>query len=154
MKKIFPLLLFMISLTAAAQNADKLYTQGKALYDKEKYDEAVLKLRPAAEQGHKKAQYRMGRLYSKGHGVPKDHTKAVYWYEKAAAQGHAKSMYRLAKCYYKAKGVAEDKAKAKTLLLKAVNDKNSGKDILYDLRQDAKSGDEDAKALLKLIGKG
>ena len=154
MRNLFFILLMLLSLTAVAQNADKLYEQGKALYDKEKYDEAVLKLRPAAEQGHKKAQYRMGRLYSKGHGVPKDHTKAVYWYEKAAAQGHAKSMYRLAKCYYKAKGVAEDKAKAKSLLLKAVSDKKNGKDILYDLKKDAKSGDDDAKALLKLIGKG
>ena len=52
-----------------------------------------------------------------------------------------------------AKGVREDKAKAKELLLKAVNDKEHGKDILADIKKDAKSGDDDAKAMLKLIGK-
>ncbi len=154
MKRITTLLLtVMLSLAALAQNAEKLYKEGKILYDKEKYTEAIAKLKPAAEQGHKKAQYRMGRIYQKGYGVPKDHARAVYWYEKAAAQGHAKSQYRLAKCYMEAKGVREDKAKAKELLLKAVNDKEHGKDILADIKKDAKSGDDDAKAMLKLIGK-
>lgn len=147
------LLTVMLSLAVLAQNAEKLYKEGKILYDKEKYTEAIAKLKPAAEQGHKKAQYRMGRIYSKGYGVAKDHAKAVYWFEKSAAQGHAKSQYRLAKCYMKAKGVKEDKAKAKELLLKAVNDKEHGADILADLKKDAKSGDDDAKAMLKLIGK-
>ena len=64
MKRITTLLLtVMLSLAAMAQNAEKLYKEGKILYDKEKYTEAIAKLKPAAEQGHKKAQYRMGRIY-------------------------------------------------------------------------------------------
>ncbi len=154
MKQIYIMLLALLtSIAALAQNAEKLYREGKIQYDKEKYTEAIAKLKPAAEQGHKKAQYRMGRIYSKGYGVPKDHAKAVYWFEKSAAQGHAKSQYRLGKCYFKAKGVKEDKAKAKELILKAVNDKEHGKDILADIKKDAKDGDDDAKAILTLIGK-
>lgn len=154
MKKLTTLVLAaLLSIAALAQDADKLYKEGKALYDKEKYTEAIAKLRPAAEQGHKKAQYRMGRIYSKGYGVAKDHAKASEWYAKAAAQGHAKAQYRLAKNYYKAKGVKEDKAKAKELLLKAISDQDHGSEILSDLKKDAKSGDDDAKGMLKLIGK-
>jgi len=154
MRTITTFLLFaLLSITAMAQSADRLYEQGKDLYDREKYKEALAKLQPAADKGHKKAQYRLGRMYQKGRGVPKDHAKAVSYYEKAAAQGHTKSIYRLGMCYFEAKGVPEDKAKAKQLILKAVNDKEHGKDILYDIKADAKDGDEDAKEVLKLIGK-
>lgn len=153
MKKIIFLLLLLCSISASAQDTEALYQAGKKLYDNEKYTEAYTKLKPAADGGHKKAQYRLGRMYAKGKGVDKDHSKAAYWYGKAAASGHAKSQYRLGKCYMKGKGVKEDRAKAKELILKAVNNKKNGKDILYDIRQDAKSGDSDAKAILSLIGK-
>ena len=83
MKQIlFTLFMMLCSTLAWAQNAEKLYTEGKALYDAEKYEEAIAKLRPAAEKGHKKAQYRMGRCYDKGYGVEEDHQMAFYWYSK------------------------------------------------------------------------
>ena len=48
-------LYFVYPLSAGAQSADRLYEQGKALYEKKQYKEAVPKLRAAAEKGHKKA---------------------------------------------------------------------------------------------------
>lgn len=38
----------LLALSATAQSADRLYEQGKALYDQKKYNEAVPKLRAAA----------------------------------------------------------------------------------------------------------
>ena len=69
---------------ASAQSAEKLYQQGKALYDAKKYVEAVPKLQAAAEKGHKKAQYRLGYCYDKGRGVKEDDKKAFSWYSKRA----------------------------------------------------------------------
>lgn len=152
MKQLLILLLFICNIISYAQNATQLYETGKKLYDKEKYVDAFAKLESAAEQGHIKAQYRIGRMYAKGKGVKKDNKKAVYWYEKAAIQGHTKSQYYLGKCYMKGKGIKEDKNKAKEFILKAVNNKKNGKEILKELKKDAKEGDNDAKAILQLIG--
>lgn len=154
MNKLFYLLLTLsFSLIANAQNAKDLYESGKKLYGKDKYTEAFAQFELAAKQGHKKAQYHLGRMYSKGKGVKKDSFKATQWYEKAAAQGYAKAQYRLGKCYLKGKGVATDKIKAKELLSKAINDKKNGKEILSEIKKDAKAGDNDAKAILQLIDK-
>ena len=85
MKKLLMMLALMLSMTASAQNADELYEEGKALYDAKDYAAALVKLRPAAEKGHKKAQYRMGRCYDKGHGVEENNAEAFKWYSKSAA---------------------------------------------------------------------
>lgn len=190
MKKLFfTMVALVVAIAAGAQSAEKLYTDGKALYDAEKYTEAFPKLKAAAEKGHKKAQYRLGRCYDKGYGVSEDDKQAFEWYMKAAKQDHAKSQYRVGKCYkdgegvkkdrklaaqwfakaasqdnadaqyalgksyLKGKGVAADEKKAKSLLTKAVKNPDGGDEILAELRQEAADGDEDAKAILTLIGK-
>jgi TPR repeat protein len=183
------MLMALISLTASAQSADRLYEEGKKLYDAKNYTEAFPKLKAAAEKGHKKAQYRLGRCYEKGRGTSENEQLAFQWYEKSAKQGHAKAQFQLGQCYkdgegvakdrkkafelfmqaakqenadgeyavgkayFKGKGVAADKAQAKKWLLRAVRNDKDGDAILADLRKDAADGDEDAKAMLKLIGK-
>ena len=173
----------------SAQSAEKLYEEGKKLFDAEKYEQAVPKLQAAADKGHKKAQYRLGRCYDKGRGIEENQKLAFQWYEKSAQQGYAKAQYELGdcykdgdgvakdkkkafelfkkaadqeyaeaeyalgKCYLKGKGVASDKAQAKKWLKRAVTNEKGGKEILADLRKDASEGDEDAKAILQLIGK-
>ena len=183
------LLTVVVSLTAAAQSADKLYEEGKELYDAKNYAAAFPKLKTAAEKGHKKAQYRLGRCYEKGHGTAENDQMAFQWYEKSAKQGHAKALFQLGQCYkdgkgvakdrkhafelfmqaakkenadgeyavgkayFKGKGVDPDKAQAKKWLLRAVRNEKGGDDVLKDLRKDAADGDEDAKAMLSLVGK-
>lgn len=147
------LLTVVVSLTAMAQSADKLYEEGKKLYDEKKYEAAFPKLKTAAEKGHKKAQYRLGRCYDKGNGTAEDNQLALQWYEKAAKQGHAKSEYQMGKAYYKGKSIKGDKALARKWLLRAVRNDKGGDEILDELRKDAADGDEDAKGMLKLIGK-
>lgn len=104
--------LMLVASGAQAQSADRLYEQGKALYDAKKYTEAVPKLRTAAEKGHKKAQYRLGKCYDKGYGVEEDDQLAFSWYQKSAAQGYHKGQYELGRCYRKGKGVAKDNKRA------------------------------------------
>ena len=147
------LLTVVVSLSAMAQSADKLYEEGKKLYDEKKYEAAFPKLKTAAEKGHKKAQYRLGRCYDKGHGTAEDNQLALQWYEKAAKQGHAKSEFQMGKAYYKGKSIKGDKALAKKWLLRAVRNEKGGDGVLEDLRKDAADGNEDAKGMLALIGK-
>ena len=190
MKRLMMMLLTVVSLTAAsAQSADKMYEEGKKLYDAKNYTVALPKLKAAAEKGHKKAQYRLGRCYDKGHGTQENDQLAAQWYEKSARQGYAKAQYQLGKCYkdgegvtkdkkrafelfmqaakqenadaeyavgkayFKGKGTAADKAQAKKWLSRAVRNEKGGDEVLADLRKDAAAGEEDAKAMLALIGK-
>ncbi len=109
MKKLFNLLLLAsLSLAAMAQTADALYEEGKTLYDAKSYAAAFPKLKQAAEQGHKKAQYRVGRCYDKGYGVKEDDKQAFQWYLKAAEQGHAKAQYEVGDAYEDGEGTKRD----------------------------------------------
>jgi len=131
--KQLTLLLFslMLGLQAAAQNVEKLYEEGKALYDAKEYAKAFPKLKTAAEKGHKKAQYRLGRCYDKGNGTEKDKPLAFKWYTKSAEQGFAKALYQVGKCYKEGEGVEKDHVKAVSFFTKAARQENA--DARYQL---------------------
>jgi TPR repeat protein len=112
MRNLLIVLLVAVSMAASGQSADKLYAQGKSLYDAGKYQEAVAKLVPAAEKGHKKAQYRLGLCYDKGRGVAENDELAFKWYAKSAQQNYAKAQYQLGRCYKNGEGTAKDRQKA------------------------------------------
>ena len=142
----------LFSMTMSAQSADKLYEEGKKLYDAEQYDKAVPKLQAAADKGHKKAQYRLGRCYDKGYGVKEDNKKAFEFYQKSAKQEYAKAMYHLGRCYLKGKSVAANEDEARKWLKRAVNNEKHGDEILKDLRKTKADGEEAAR-ILTIIGK-
>ncbi|MGX8695117.1 MAG: tetratricopeptide repeat protein [Prevotella sp.] len=152
-RRILMMLALMLSMAASAQNADQLYEEGKALYDAKDYAAAVTKLRPAAEKGHKKAQYRLARCYDKGHGVEENNAEAFKWYSKSAGQGYAKAEYQVARAYLKGKGVEADEKKAKSYLKKAVSGKKHGQEIMDDIREKAAEGDKTASKMLTMLGK-
>lgn len=52
----------------------------------------------AAQKGHAKSQAALGACYHHGLGVPKQETRALYWYGKAAAQGEEHAMQFLLSC--------------------------------------------------------
>lgn len=149
---IYLCILLMCSISISAQSADKLYDEGKKLYDQEQYKEAVPKLQAAADKGHKKAQYRLGRCYDKGHGVKENDQKAFELYQKSAKQDYAKAMFQLGKCYMKGKGVAANQEEARKWIKRAIGDEKHGDEILKDLRK-AKADGEEATRILTLIGK-
>jgi len=144
--------LMLFSMTMSAQSADKLYEEGKKLYDLEQYKEAVPKLQAAADKGHYKAQYRLGRCYDKGDGVKENDQKAFELYMKSAKQDYAKAQYQLGRCYLKGKGVAANQEEAKKWFKRAISDFKHGDEILKDLRK-AKADGEEATKILTLLGK-
>jgi hypothetical protein len=72
------------------------------------YARAVKSFRKAANEGNPDAQFNLGVLYSRGHGVPQDHEQAAKWYRKAAEQGDAPAQSMLGYMYLKGQGVPQD----------------------------------------------
>jgi len=55
----------------------------------------------AAIHGNAQAQLRRDQLFCLDRaGIPRDYTKALYWYQKAADQGYAQAQLRLGQLYY------------------------------------------------------
>ncbi len=62
--------------------------------------------------GDASAQCRLGDMFYYGKGVPRDASKAVFWWQKAATQGHASIQFVLGRLYEEGKDVPKDDAKA------------------------------------------
>lgn len=58
------------------------------------------------------AQFRVGRAFITGEGVPKDAAEAVRWYRMAAEQGNADAQYDLGLMYKDGEGVTRDPVEA------------------------------------------
>ena len=66
----------------------------------------------AAQQGFALAQTKLGLMFMKGKGVPKDFRQAKHWLELAAEQGTAEAQTALGWLYLVGIGVAKDHDKA------------------------------------------
>ena len=58
------------------------------------------------------AQYRLGKIYECGRGIPKDNIESVRWYHKAAERGHFFAQFHLGLCYKNGIGVVQNKDEA------------------------------------------
>ena len=65
------------------------------------------------------AQFRLGKQYDKGEGVPQDKAQALSWYRKAAERGYPEAQLLLGIMYDQGVGVAQDYAQAITWYRKA-----------------------------------
>lgn len=59
------------------------------------YQTARREWRPLAISGDKVSQYKLGLLYARGQGVPRDPAKAAKWFGRAADQGLADAQFEL-----------------------------------------------------------
>ena len=100
------------------------YQDGVDAFDKKDFKAALKKLKPLAEKGHAKAQYKLGEMYGYGIGVPQDYKEAAKWYQLAGEQGFANAQFRLGFLYENGKGVPQDYKKAVKWLLKSAEQKN------------------------------
>ncbi|MBS3799344.1 SEL1-like repeat protein [Pseudoalteromonas sp. BDTF-M6] len=80
-----------VKLNKANQRGIEYYRQGA-------WQEALAAFKEGADQGDSWAQYNLGDMYQKGHGVNEDLKQACLWFVKAAQQDHAQAQAALAHC--------------------------------------------------------
>ena len=97
-------------LVAPAAWAD--FEDGMAAYDRGDYAAAFQAWRPLAEQGDVRAQYRLGRLYEAGDGVPRDDAAALRWFDAAGEQGDKEALVSIGIFHADGRGVPQDTFKA------------------------------------------
>lgn len=83
------------------------------------YVKALEILRPLADQGDAKAQFRLGFMYDTGHGVPQDGAEATKWYRKAGNQGVVDAQERLGVMYLFGQGIPRDETESAAWFRKA-----------------------------------
>jgi uncharacterized protein len=81
------------------------FAKGESAYDSGDYATALQQWKPLAYNGNADAQTRVGFLFYKGLGVPKDHVAAANWYTLAAQQGYAPGQAKLGFMYDFGRGV-------------------------------------------------
>lgn len=118
-----------ISTVRARHDRSRLNHELNRMTDRKiEHFEELLRL---AEQGDTKAQYNLGVMYRKGHGIPKNDAEAVKWYRKAAEQSYVDAQYNLGLMYYNGVGVPYDYVKAYMWwsFAKALGDKDVAKNL-------------------------
>lgn len=88
-------------------------------YDDQKIMEALDWLIKSANQGHVRAQTRLGDTYYNKRYIPQDFTQMVKWYQKAANQGHSGSQFAMGRSYYHGDGVQQNYQKSAEWFKKA-----------------------------------
>ena len=104
---IFVGLIFML---AASGWPD--FQAGLDAYDRGAYGTALKEFRPLAEQGVAGAQFTLGGMYDKGHGVPQAYQEAVRWFRLAAEHGYALAQRNLGAMYGNGLGVRQNYVQA------------------------------------------
>jgi TPR repeat protein len=106
------IIILMIAVFAVMSNVSAGFEDGLRAYNGEKYEEAFVEWKQAAESGDYAAMRNIAHLYRWGKGVKKDLTKSVYWYQKAANGGFSRAQYNLAMMYVRGDGVVKNNEKA------------------------------------------
>jgi hypothetical protein len=80
---------------------------------------ALEECRNLAEAGNTEAQYKLGKMYEEGLGVPQDSKLAAKWYLKAAEKGNGQAQYKMGTMYTRGRGVPRDIMEAAKWFAKA-----------------------------------
>jgi TPR repeat protein len=100
--------LLLATLIATPFTANAGLNEGLAAYDKAEYATALKELTPLAEEGNAKAQYRLGKMFNLGQGVPPDKKEAAKWFHMAAQQGLAEAQGALGYLCLVGEGVSQN----------------------------------------------
>jgi TPR repeat protein len=101
----------LIALFNQPAAADGL-TDALAHYAKLDYPRALELLTPLAKQGNAVAQLKLGIIYSRAEGVPRDDAAALRWLSRAAEQGDAEAQFELGVMYRDGSGTPADGKRA------------------------------------------
>lgn len=110
----FPSIPVVVTVEAEANagNAVAQYQYAQVLLADGDLENAASFLRRAAQKGVAPAQYDLGKLYERGHGVDKDIAEARNLIQKAAEAGHTSAMYDFALFLAEGEGGPKDEAAA------------------------------------------
>ena len=100
--------LLLAALIALPFTAQAGLNAGLAAYDKAEYATALQELTPLAEKGNAQAQYRLGKIFNLGQGVPPDKKQAAKWFHLAAQQGLAAAQGALGYLCLVGEGVSQN----------------------------------------------
>lgn len=106
---------------AGGDDSDRFF-YGKLLYHEERYDEAFVLLKPAADQGNGEAMHLLGLMYEHGDGCERDLFTAVSWYQASADTGYVPAYVCLANVYRLGPEGYRDEEAAFELYLRAANE--------------------------------
>ena len=85
---------------------------GIAYEDESAYSQAAFWIRKAAESGDAEAQYKLGHLYSAGHGVSQDNKLAAVWWRRSAEGGYVGGETFVGFMYFTGLDVSQDYTQA------------------------------------------
>jgi uncharacterized protein len=88
------------------------FAKGLAAYDSGDYAAALIEWKPLAYEGNADVQTRLGHMFYKGLGVPRDYRAAVNWYKLAALQGYAPGQAKLGFMFDFGRGVKQNHGSA------------------------------------------
>lgn len=108
-----------IGLTSAQLIIGEMYLYGRVYH--RNYEYAFYWLGSASENGSLLARDKLGLMYAKGLGIPKDPGKAYDLWLEGAEKGFASSQYNLAEMYRTGDGVSQDFGQARDWYLKAAD---------------------------------
>lgn len=85
---------------------------GVSAFQRGQYGEALKHLAPAAEAGDAAAMFVLGKMYTSGTGVAKDHARAADFFHAAAERGHAEAQQSLGSALMLGDGIDQDMVEA------------------------------------------
>jgi TPR repeat protein len=101
-RRFFALLFFCTLFSAPAFAG---FDEGREAYDKGHWIQAIINLRPLAEDGDTRAMILLGNMYMDGHGVAQDTKEAFGLYHAAAVGNNTDGMVATAALYQMGSGV-------------------------------------------------
>ena len=105
----------------------------------------------AFELGRPDAGLRIADLYQRGHGVPKDPSVALYWYEKAAQKGNQEAQANAGDMYYRGTGTNKDEVKALEYFQHCAISIPYCQSLWAIILEDGKAGKKDTAKSLELL---
>jgi len=97
------------------------FESGVKYFKRQHFQTAAEHFRVAAQNGHARAQYYLGRMHSDGWGVKKSASEALRWYNESASQGDAWGQTAMGHVYMSGAGVKKDYATAVSWYRKAAS---------------------------------
>ena len=112
----------------------------------------------AAALGDAEAELNLARMYSTGHGVPRDDVEAAKWLRRAADQGRVVAQTVLAAMYIAGRGVVKSDTEAVTWERKAADQGYAAAQSMlgsaYEEGKGAPQSDAEAARWLRLVHAG